>query len=263
MATNSGFGFWMSLAVGDIDTDGDQDLFFSNAGNSVPDFLLRGDLRDDQRLETNWLLLRNDGGFQFTDVGEAYGLRDFAFAWGATFEDLNLDGLLDLLVAQNYIQLPNFKLRRVPGKAMVQVAHAGGNGFYHLDAWGLNNPYFAHAPLIADLNGDGRPDVVWLNMDGPARAFLNTSTNSYVSVMLPDDVATLGTTVRVEMADGASYARQALAGVGFMTDQTPELVFGLGSYTGLSRLTLERPDSTVTVLDSIAVNQRVRVPVLD
>ena len=260
VATNSGFGFWMSLAVGDIDNDGDQDLFFSNAGNSVPDFLLRGDLRDDQRLETNWLLLRNDGAFQFTDVSEAYGLRDFAFAWGATFEDLNLDGLLDLLVAQNYIQLPNFKLRRVPGKAMAQVAHAGDNGFYHLDAWGLNNPYFAHAPLIADFNGDGRPDVLWLNMDGPARAFLNNSSHNYVSVALPDDVATLGTTVRVETDAGVSYARQVLASVGFMTDQTPELVFGLGAYAGHVTLTLERPDSTVVVMDSVAVNQRLRVP---
>ena len=38
--TNTGYGFWMGLGVGDIDKDGDQDLFFSNSGNSIPDFLI-------------------------------------------------------------------------------------------------------------------------------------------------------------------------------------------------------------------------------
>lgn len=258
--TNTGYGYWMSLAVGDIDNDGDQDLFFSNTGNSVPPFLLRGDLRDDQPLKTDWLLLRNDGDFTFTDVSEAYGLRGFAFAWGAVFEDLNLDGHLDLLVAQNYIKLPMFKLHKVPGKAMLQVARAEDAGFYHLDEWGLNNAHFAQAPLIADFDGDARPDVLWLNMDGPARAFLNKTEANFVSVVLPDDVAALGTRVRVETPDGRRYTKEAMTSVGLMTDQTPELVFGLGTMRGPATIVLERSDGSVTVMDSVAINQKVRVP---
>lgn len=257
--THTGFGFWMSLAVGDIDRDGDQDLFFSNAGNTVPDFLLTGDLQADQRLAKDWLLLRNDGNFRFTDVSAAYGLRNVAFAWGATFEDLNLDGALDLLVAQNYLKLPNFKLKKVPGKALMQLDHEGQAGFYHIDAWGLNNPYFGHAPLIADLNGDARPDVLWLNMNGPVRAFLNTATASFLSVVLPKNAATLGAQVQVHTPGGVSYTRALVAGVGFMTDQTPELTFGLGTYTGPVSVHVAWPDGTTTHRDSVAVNQRVHV----
>jgi hypothetical protein len=100
--TKSAFGFWMGLAISDIDNDGDH-LFFTNVGQSIPLFLTSGHLRDDQRHTHEWMLWRNDGNFRSTDVTDAYRLTDEGFAWGAVFVDLNLDGQLDLFVAQNYI----------------------------------------------------------------------------------------------------------------------------------------------------------------
>ena len=43
----SDYGFWMGLAVADIDQDGDQYLFFSNIGNTIPESSARVDLRSD------------------------------------------------------------------------------------------------------------------------------------------------------------------------------------------------------------------------
>ena len=60
---DQGYGFWMGLAIGDIDKDGDQDLFFTNVGSSIPAFLIRGDLRDEQRDTLEWMLLKNEGDF--------------------------------------------------------------------------------------------------------------------------------------------------------------------------------------------------------
>ena len=59
----SGYGFWMGVAAGDFDADGDQDLFFTNVGDSFPPFVVKGDRHDDQPYNGGWLLLRNDGGF--------------------------------------------------------------------------------------------------------------------------------------------------------------------------------------------------------
>jgi hypothetical protein len=175
VATNTGHGFWMGLAVGDVDADGDQDRFFSNLGVSIPAFLTGGDLKEGQRHAAEWLLLRNDGDSRFSDVTAYYGLHGYGFSWGAVFEDLNLDGRLDLAVAQNYIKWPLHKIAPLGSKAFLQQDDAGKPDFYYYDALGLDNRHFAQSPLVADLNGDARPDFLWLNMHGPLGAFLNRS----------------------------------------------------------------------------------------
>ena len=118
VGVKTGWGFWMGLTAGDIDKDGDQDLFFSNVGNSIPKFLLElGDARDDQPRNYGWILLRNDGDFKLENITNEYELDDYGFAWGVAFEDLRLDGELELLVAQNYIknfgiELPTLEKKR-------------------------------------------------------------------------------------------------------------------------------------------------------
>ena len=59
------YGFWMGLAVSDVDSDGDLDLFFSNTGDTIKAFLLRGDLRDEQVLDPKYTLWANNGDFNF------------------------------------------------------------------------------------------------------------------------------------------------------------------------------------------------------
>ncbi|HYQ72823.1 MAG TPA: VCBS repeat-containing protein, partial [Gammaproteobacteria bacterium] len=162
VATQSGYGFWMGLAAGDIDRDGDQDLFFTNVGTSIPAFLTMGDIRDDQRHTHEWLLLRNDGDFHFTDVTEAYRLTGEGFAWGAVFEDLDQDGQLDLFVAQNYIKWPLHKIFKLSGRTYLQRTENGLSTFRHAASLEMENAYFGQSPLIVDIDADGRQDLVWL-----------------------------------------------------------------------------------------------------
>ncbi len=252
--TKSGFGFWMGIAVGDMDNDGDQDLYFSNVGDSIPAFLTTGDLQDGQRHNLEWLLLRNDGDFRFSDATADYGITDEGFAWGAVFEDLNLDGRLDLTVAQNYIKWPVHKLFKLSGRSYLQTNSEPA--FAHIDALGIENPYYGQSPVIVDLNNDGKPDLLWINMDGPVRAFLNRSPGASLTVKVEDHASLLGTRVRVTSSAGQSYTREVVTSVGLMTDQTPDLVFGLGDATAEqvefirpdgSREVIEAPGATVTL----------------
>lgn len=228
VVTNTGYGFWMGLGIGDYDQDGDQDIFVSNAGSSIPDFLTTGDIEDDQRHETRWILMRNEGGMKFSNVTEDQNLYGYGFAWGAQFEDLNLDGEVDLLIAQNYIKWPLHKWGPLPGKTLLQLNAPEGQAFYQVPGLGLENTHFAQSPLIVDLDGDGRADVLWLNMAGPLKAFLNRSEGNFLTVKVPDRVDTLGATVNVMLKDGKTLSRQVIASTGLMTDPTPDVHFGLG-----------------------------------
>ncbi|MEM7210136.1 MAG: CRTAC1 family protein [Pseudomonadota bacterium] len=257
IATNTGFGFWMGIAAGDIDHDGDQDLFFSNAGDSIPAFLTSGDLRDDQNHNLNWALLRNDGDFRFTNVATDMGIKDEGFAWGAVFEDIDLDGHLDLLVAQNYIKWPVHQLFPLEGRSYLRSANDGR--FYHVEGLGLENPHFGQSPIIADLNNDNRPDVIWLNMDGPVRAFINQTENPFLSIQVPDTVRFLGTTVHLESSTGRSYTREVVNSTGMLSDQSPNLVFGMERGESVQRVVVQFPDGETVTVENPAINTELQL----
>ncbi len=173
--TLGGFGFWMGIAVADIDNDGDNDFFVSNAGKTVPQFLLSGDETPEQTIDTSWRFFRNDGDFVFTDITKPSGVDIPEWAWGSEFADFNQDGRADLIVMENFINWPLHKYFPNPGRLLIQdtkgrfVATEGRSG--------VTNRFFGLVPLVVDLNSDSFPDVVFLNQKGPAQVFVNNGAN--------------------------------------------------------------------------------------
>lgn len=120
----------MGLAVGDIDNDGDLDIFSSNMRPHV--------------------LYVNDGSGRFTDEAAARGIAaDSPFigsGWGTAFADFDLDGDLDLVMADS----------GVPGLLYAN----DGTGYFTDVSDGCGSGLHGYGLALLDLENDGDPDVV-------------------------------------------------------------------------------------------------------
>ena len=224
-----GYGFWMGVAVGDLDADGDQDLVFSNVGNSIPARLVRGDLTDEQPLEPRWMVVWNDGARRY----RAEPLSGLGFGWGVAAGDVDSDGDLDLIGAQNDREWPLHHLLPLNGVTLLRE-----EGAYRLADAGLGNPLFAQSPLWVDLDQDGLEDLVMSNPGSLLRAWKNPGDPSAaVTVRLPDTLDSAAARVTLRAEDGLTPT-WAGARQGFMADGLADRVLVA---PGAKRALIERP----------------------
>lgn len=176
-------GYGMGVAVGDIDNDGDLDLYVTNYGPDV--------------------LYLNEGNGRFRNVTAAWGIAGDFWSASAAFCDYDGDGYLDLYVThyvsydpkKNCTQAdgsPDYCSPQVfPGTSDVLYHNQGGKRFADVSARaGLNS---AKAPglgvLCADMNDDGRLDFYVTN-DGEAnQLWLNQGDGSFVDDAFLEGVA--------------------------------------------------------------------------
>jgi len=191
-ATEAGMG----IATGDVNEDGRIDLFITNF--------------DD---ESN-TLYRNDGDGFFSDVTAIAGLdapSRLPVGFGAVLFDADLDGDLDLAVANGHI-LDNIRLYH-DGKTHAQEPlffTGDGAGRFELDREGAGD--FVSEALVGrglytgDFDRDGRIDLVLTQNDGPARVYRNVGPErAYLALAgLPP-----GTRVTIELTDGTTRVREA------------------------------------------------------
>ena len=227
--TSDVYGYPMGIAVGDYDNDGRTDYFFSNTGSTAPPFMASGDLRDDQTYYPKWIMFHNDGDFKFTDSAETVKVADYEFSWGAVFEDFNLDGRADLVVSENYVDLPPHKVSflRLPCRFMIQN-ELGQFAAVGAEA-GVINKRYSIAPLTADFNLDGAPDLVHVNLAGKSKAFLSEKPSAnFVKVQLPNTASSVGAMVTAIMSDGRTVSSPFVKGEGLCSDSTPIITIGAG-----------------------------------
>lgn len=251
--TSRVYGYPMGIGVGDYNNDGRTDLFFSNVGPTVPTFMAKGDLRPDQVFHPKLIFLRSDGGFKLSDVAQQTRTADYEFSWGVAMEDFNLDGRQDLAIAQNFIDFPGHAFFRLPGRLLIQKDDQTFAAVE--DQAGIENRHFAITPLVADLNGDGYPDLVYANLNGPARAFLNRGGSAHhIKVALRDEPRSLGARVTVETASGRTLHAHFVTSEGLASDSSHVLTFGLGSEAAVRRVLIRYLDGSSQTIDDPKVD---------
>ena len=249
------FAYPMGLAVGDYNNDGLVDFMFSNTGSTLPRFLAKGDIKDDSKFNEKWILFKNEGNFEFSDAAEEAKIADYEFSWGCTFADLNNDGLQDLMVAENYVDLAPNKLFRLPSRVLIQKED--GTFAPTEKQSGLVNPYFAITSLVSDFNNDGYLDMIWTNIDTPSLAYINKGgDNNYLKVDLGDNAKSQGATVQIE-TNTRTLTDYQVSGEGLASDQTAIVHFGLGKDTTVKSLEIKYADGDILSLQDLKINTTI------
>jgi hypothetical protein len=115
-------------------------------------------------------LLRNEGGFRFTDVTADAGLLDPVNSNAAMWADYDNDGWLDLFVACE--MQPNRLYRNLGNGTFQEVARQAG----------LSEQAFAKGCAWLDFDNDDFPDLFVNNLNGTGQLYRNNRDGSFSNV---------------------------------------------------------------------------------
>jgi hypothetical protein len=177
-------------------------------------------------------LFHNEGKGQFRDATAATGLGALTArlsGWGIVLADLDNDGGKDLFTANAHVndQIESFEAARYRLPNAVFANRGDGTFADATEASGVGarTPSAHRGLAVADLDGDGRLDVVTSALGEPAELWVNEtgSGNGWLRVELVGTRSNrdgIGATVRVgaqanEMTTAAGYASSSHAGVHF------------------------------------------------
>ncbi len=151
------------LTGGDVDGDGDLDVWFGQYKNPYDGGQMPTPYYDANDGNPSYLLL-NDGHGHFTDATEAAGLapKRWRRIYAASLMDLDEDGKMDLLTVSDFAGVAIY-------------ANDGRGHFTEVTARRLADPQgFGMAHALADFNADGRLDLFVTGMHCPtARRLLH------------------------------------------------------------------------------------------
>ncbi|GIW92252.1 MAG: RNA-binding protein [Pirellulaceae bacterium] len=224
----------MGIAAGDVDQDGNLDLFVTNFYD-----------------EMNALYMNHGQATVFEDEALQRGLGTASLkmlGFGTQFVDSDLDGWPDLLVTNGHIE--DRSRWGQPFKMPAQYFHnLGGGRFVEVPAQRLGDffqrTFLGRGMARLDWNGDGREDVVISHMNDPVALLTNESPVA-ANVLVVElrgtisDRDAVGAIVQVHAA-GRLRTAQVTAGDGYMASNQKQLVFGLGKAEVVDQLSVRWP----------------------
>lgn len=154
-----------SAAFLDYDLDGDLDIYLLNHAIHTQDSYGNAQIRHKRIYETGDKLLRNDNG-TFTDVSEEAGIYGGVngYGLGIAVSDFNQDGYPDLYIGNDFHEDDYYYLNNGDGTFKESIKDAFGH-----------TTRFSMGSDVADINHDGLPDLISLDMLGKDEIVLKSS----------------------------------------------------------------------------------------
>ena len=241
----------MGVAAGDYDNDGRIDIVKTNF------------------IDETATLYHNEGDGYFADqtYPGGLGVNTRFVGWGVNFLDVDQDGWKDIFMANGHIypELEGAKVGEEFRQRKILYWNLGNGSFRDItkdSGTTLSLPRVSRGVAIGDLDGDGAPEILIVNMNEPPsllKSFAPKGNSILVEMEgTKSNRSAIGARVTVtagklrqtdEVRSGGSYASQS----------DFRLHFGLGSATKVDQIEIRWPSGAVEKLGGVAAGQCIRV----
>jgi hypothetical protein len=226
-----------------------------------------------------------DGDLVFSEIARLAGVAFTDWTWSPLFGDYDNDGFKDVLITNGYpkavidfdYQTEMHPVRQIDdrqrGLEILERLHSYEVSNYlfrnegdltfgnKTEAWGMDRPGFSYGAAHADLDNDGRLDVVMNNIDAPAFVYHNVrpteDTSHYLQIELEGEYPNLrGLGSRLLLrASGQTQHVYHTPYRGYQSSMDDRIHFGLGDAQRVDSLEVIWPDGRYQVLTDLPVDR--------
>lgn len=262
----------MSMDQGDIDNDGEPELFATDMRPMTDDPQTRdawapvaddieAAMVDEVQIPEN-VLQRLEGG-RFANSASDLGVRATGWSWSGLFGDLDNDGALDLYVVNGMEAKGLFD--HLPDSTLVEANQAFRNSsgaFESAPQWGLADTAGGRGMSLADLDHDGDLDIVVNNLGAPSRIWENrVCAGPSITADLvwegTTNTAALNSEVVATSPDGNRRLRTISGSRGYLSGGPASVHFGLGLGATSVDVEVTWPDGRLSRIPDVAPGSRL------
>ncbi len=248
-------------------------------------------------------LYKNLGNGKFENVSARAGVEMGRWSWSSDAWDFDHDGYQDLYIANGYITGPDprdvssFFWRQLVAKSPANATPSlnyehGWNAINELvrseSSWsgrernvfyvnnhdgifsdasgvvGLDFPDDSRAFVLADLDHDGRLEVILKNRNAPQLRVLHNGMKgighslTFRLIGKKSNRDAIGAAVTIEAA-GHRQTKYLQAGSGFLSQHSKELFFGVGAVQDTVRASIRWPNGLNQTFENLPINHRIEI----